>query len=380
MGIVGAGFVGPHHIDAVRRLGFVDIVAVAGSSEDSGRRKAEQLGARKGYGSYEALIADPEVQVVHVATPNHLHYPVISAALAQGKHVISDKPLAATAAQARELAEQAKRSQVVTAVTFNYRGNPLVQQARHTIAKGDIGTPTFLHGYYLQDWLLKETDYSWRLDPEKGGASSALGDIGSHWCDLAQHLTGLRITHVLGDITTVISQRKKPRLSREAFQTASGAADLETVNVPVEDLASVLVKFDNGAKGCFTAGQVCAGHKNDLVLEVCGAKASLCWRQEHQNELWIGHRDKPNEVLQKDPSLLDPEVRGYAHLPGGHQEAWADAFCNLMRDIYGFIADGKRPEPGRSQVFASFEEAARVNRIVEAILDSARKGGVWVEV
>jgi predicted dehydrogenase len=207
-----------------------------------------------------------------------------------------------------------------------------------------------------------------------------LGDIGSHWCDLAQHLTGLRITHVLGDITTVISQRKKPRLSREAFQTASGAADLETVNVPVEDLASVLVKFDNGAKGCFTAGQVCAGHKNDLVLEVCGAKASLCWRQEHQNELWIGHRDKPNEVLQKDPSLLDPEVRGYAHLPGGHQEAWADAFCNLMRDIYEFIADGKRPEPGRSQVFASFEEAARVNRIVEAILDSARKGGVWVEV
>ncbi len=380
MGIVGAGFVGPHHIDAVRRLGFVDIVAVAGSSEDSGRRKAEQLGARKGYGSYEALIADPEVQVVHVATPNHLHYPVISAALAQGKHVISDKPLAATAAQARELAEQAKRSQVVTAVTFNYRGNPLVQQARHTIAKGDIGTPTFLHGYYLQDWLLKETDYSWRLDPEKGGASSALGDIGSHWCDLAQHLTGLRITHVLGDITTVISQRKKPRLSREAFQTAPGAADLETVNVPVEDLASVLVKFDNGAKGCFTAGQVCAGHKNDLVLEVCGAKASLSWRQEHQNELWIGHRDKPNEVLQKDPSLLDPEVRGYAHLPGGHQEAWADAFCNLMRDIYGFIADGKRPEPGRSQVFASFEEAARVNRIVEAILDSARKGGVWVEV
>src|SRR3954453_2167156 len=239
MGIVGAGFVGPHHIDAVRRLGFVDIVAVAGSSEESGRRKAEELGARKGYGSYESLIADPDVQVVHVATPNHLHYPVISAALAHGKHVISDKPLAATAAQARELAEQAKRSQVVTAVTFNYRGNPLVQQARHAIAKGDIGTPTFLRGYYLQDWLLKDTDYSWRLDPEKGGASSALGDIGSHWCDLAQHLTGLRITHVLGDITTVISQRKKPRVSREAFQTTSGAADLETVDVPVEDLASV---------------------------------------------------------------------------------------------------------------------------------------------
>jgi predicted dehydrogenase len=380
MGIVGAGFVGPHHVDAVRRLGFVDLVAVAGSSEESGAQKAEQLGARKGYGSYEALIADPDVQVVHVATPNHLHYPVISAALARGKHVVSDKPLAATAAEAKKLAEQAARANVVTAVTFNYRGNPLVQQARNMIAKGEIGAPTFLHGYYLQDWLIKDTDYSWRLDPEKGGASSALGDIGSHWCDLAQHMTGLRITHVLGDVTTAIPKRKKPRVAREAFQAAAGADDLETVNVPVEDLASVLVRFNNGAKGCFTAGQVCAGHKNDLVLEVCGSRASIGWRQEQQNELWIGRRDKANEVLQKDPSLIDPEVRGYAHLPGGHQEAWADAFCNLMRDIYGFIAEGRRPEPGQAQVFASFDEAARVNRIVEAVLESAKKGGVWVAV
>ena len=187
MGVVGAGFVGPHHVDAVRRLGFVDIVAVAGSTEESGRHKAEQLGARKGYGSYEALINDPDVQVVHVATPNHLHYAVISAALAKGKHVVSDKPLAATAAESRKLVQQAKRANVVAAVTFNYRGNPLVQQARHAIAKGEIGTPTFLHGHYLQDWLLNDTDYSWRLDPEKGGASSALGDIGSHWCDLATY-------------------------------------------------------------------------------------------------------------------------------------------------------------------------------------------------
>src|SRR5262245_61905759 len=266
MGIVGAGFVGPHHVDAVRRLGFVDIVAVAGSNEESGHRKAEQLGAKKGYGSYQTLIDDPDVHVVHVATPNHLHYPVISAALAKGKHVVSDKPLAATAAESRKLVEQAKRANVVAAVTFNYRGNPLVQQSRHQIAKGEIGRPSFVHGYYLQDWLIKDTDYSWRLDPEKGGSSSALGDIGSHWCDLAQHMTGLRITHVLGDITTVIPKRKKPRVAREAFQTGA-ASDLETVDIRVDDLASVLVRFDNGAKGCFTAGQVCAGHKNDLVID-----------------------------------------------------------------------------------------------------------------
>jgi predicted dehydrogenase len=375
MGIVGAGFVGPHHLDAVRRLGFVDIVAVAGSTEESGRRKAEQLGARKGYGNYEGLINDPDVQVVHVATPNHLHYAVISAALAKGKHVVSDKPLAATAAESRKLVQQAKRANVVAAVTFNYRGNPLVQQARHAIAKGEIGTPTFLHGYYLQDWLLNDTDYSWRLDPEKGGASSALGDIGSHWCDLAQHITGLRITHVLGDIATVIPRRKKPRLARDAFQTAATAGDLETVDIRVDDLASVLVRFDNGAKGTFSAGQVCAGHKNDLVLEVCGSKASLCWRQEQQNELWIGRREKANEILQKDPSLMDAEVRGYAHLPGGHQEAWADAFCNLMRDIYGCIASGEHAE-----IFATFEDGYRANCIIEAILESAKQGGVWTKV
>jgi predicted dehydrogenase len=270
MGLVGAGFVGPHHIDAVRRLGFVDIVAVAGSSEESGRRKAEALGARKGYGSYQALIDDPDVQVVHNATPNYLHHEVTAAALARGKHVVSDKPLAMTALQSKDLVERAARAGVVTAVTFNYRGNPLVQQARLSVARGDIGTPHFLHGYYLQDWLLKDTDYSWRLDPEKGGASSALGDIGSHWCDLAQHVSGLRITHVLGDITTVIPTRKKPRASREAFQ-ASGNEAVDLVEVTVEYLGSVLVRFDTGAKGPFSVGQVCAGHKNDLVLEVCGS-------------------------------------------------------------------------------------------------------------
>jgi predicted dehydrogenase len=379
MGIVGAGFVGPHHVDAVRRLGYVDIVAVAGSNEQSGRQKAEQLGARRGYGSYQALLDDAEVQVVHVATPNYLHYEVTSQALAKGKHVVSDKPLAASAAESKRLVEQLKKSGLVGAVTFNYRGNPLVQQTRHAIARGDIGRPTFLHGYYLQDWLLHETDYSWRLEPDKGGASSALGDIGSHWCDLAQHVSGLRITHVLGDVSTVIPRRIRPSGSREAFQAATGAGG-EHVDITVEDLASVMLKFDGGAKGSFSVGQVCAGHKNDLVLEVCGSKASVLWRQEHQNELWIGHRDKANEILQKDPSLLDQEVRGYAHLPGGHQEAWADAFSNLMRDIYGFIASGQKADAPHPPAFATFEEGYRANCIVEAIMTSAKQGGVWTAV
>jgi predicted dehydrogenase len=380
MGIVGAGFVGPHHIDAVRRLGYVDVVAVAGSSQASAEKKADALGARKAYGSYEALLDDPDIQVVHNATPNYLHYPINAAAIAKGKHVVSDKPLAMTAAEAKKLLDQATKAGIVHAVTFNYRGNPLVQQARHAIARGDIGKPHFLIGHYLQDWLLKDTDYSWRLEPDLGGASSALGDIGSHWCDLAQHMSALRITHVLGDITTVLQTRKKPRGSREAFAAADPKQQYEEVAITVEDLASVLVRFDNGAKGSFSVGQVCSGHKNDLEIEICGSTASLKWRQEQQNELWFGRRDKANEILPKDPGLLDPEARRYAHLPGGHQEAWTDAFCNLMRDIYGFIAEGKKPGDPHPPAFATFEDGYRANVIVEAILGSARGGSVWTKV
>ena len=229
---------------------------------------------RKGYGSYQALLDDPDVQVVHNATPNYLHYEVTSAALARGKHVVSDKPLAMTAAQAKRLVNEAQRAGVVAAVTFNYRGNPLVQQARLAIARGDIGTPHFLHGHYLQDWLIKDTDYSWRLDPEKGGASSALGDIGSHWCDLAQHVTGLRITHVLGDIATVVKKRKKPRGLREAFQT-EGDEEGEFVDIRVEDLASVLVRFDNGAEAASRLARY-AGATKTIWCSKCAGGRRRC--------------------------------------------------------------------------------------------------------
>ena len=380
MGIVGAGFIGPHHIDAVRRLGFVDVVALADRNEASARDKAAALHIPKSYGSYEAMLADPAIQVVHNATPNFLHYQINAAIIAKGKHVVSDKPLALNGDQARQLRDQAVKAGVFHAVTFGYRGNPLVQQARQAIASGRIGRPHFVHGHYLQDWLLKDTDYSWRLEVDKGGEASALGDIGSHWFDLVQHVTGMRIRHVLGDLTTVIPKRERPKARRLAFAAASADEDVEVVDIKVEDLASVLLRFDGGVRGVFTAGQVCAGHKNDLVFEVCGSTASLKWRQEQQNELWIGHRDTANEVMPKDPGLMDADVRGYAHLPGGHQEAWADAFSNVMRDIYGTIAAGKKPTDPLPPAFATFEDGFRANALVDAILKSSRAGGVWTEV
>jgi predicted dehydrogenase len=379
MGLVGAGFVGPHHIDAVRRLGFVDVVALAGSSDETARDKAQALGVPKSYGRYQALLDDPDVHVVHNATPNHLHFPVIAAALARGKHVVSDKPLATTAVDAKSLVEQAHRAGVVHAVTFNYRGNPLVQEARRRIASGDIGPPHFLHGWYLQDWLIKETDYSWRVEPDKGGASAAVADIGSHWCDLAEHVSGLRIAEVLGVMSTVIRRRRRADPSGVRRADLSGPPSIAMMDVKVEDLASILLRFDNGAIGSLSVGQVCAGHKNDLVLEVCGGNGSIRWRQEHQNELWLGHRDSANEVLQKDPSLVGGDARHYARLPGGHQEGWADAFANVIRDIYELIAAGKDPAGEHPPTVATFDDGYRAVRIVEAVLASARSGA-WTAV
>ena len=377
MGLVGPGFVAAHHVDAVRRLGFVDVVALAGSSDASARKKADAWGVPKAYGRYQDLVADRDVQVVHVTTPNFLHDPVIRAALGARKHVVSDKPLAVSSAEARGLWQAAKDAGVVHAVTFNYRGNPLVQQARDMIAKGELGPVHYVHGQYLQDWLLEPTDYSWRLEPDKGGQSSALGDIGSHWCDLAEYVVGARIQSVLSDLTTVISTRMKPESTAEAFATA-GTQTRREVAITSEDLASVLLRFDNGARGAFSVGQVCAGHKNGLELEVNGRRASLRWIQERQNELWIGKRHEANAMLAKDPSLLAPAPARYARLPGGHQEGWADAFHNLMRDVYEWIAGGKGASGAAP--FPTFEDGYRSACIIEAILKSHASGGTWTKI
>jgi predicted dehydrogenase len=379
MGLVGPGFVGAHHIDAVRRLGFVDVVGIASSSEASARRKADAFAVRRAFGSYQELVADPDIHVVHITTPNHLHVPVIMAALERGKHVISDKPLAMTAPEARRLCDAASQAGVVNAVTFNYRGNPLVQQARAMVAGGEVGAVHYIHGNYLQDWLIEPTDFSWRLEPDKGGASSAVADIGSHWCDLVQHVVGQRIVEVFADLTTVVPTRLKPAASTEAFATGAAGARAR-VEVRSEDLATVLLRFDRGAKGCVSIGQVCAGHKNDLWFEINGGEASIRWHQERQNELWIGRRRGPNAVLAKDPSLLLPAAATYAHLPGGHQEGWADAFCNVLRDVYEFIVAGKRPDAPKPPAFATFEDGFHAACVVDAILESHQRGGVWTQV
>jgi predicted dehydrogenase len=361
MGLVGAGFVGPHHVDAVRRIPFARVVGVAGSSAASGKNKAAALGIERSYASYQELIADPDIQVVHNATPNHLHFEVNAAVIKAGKHIISDKPLGMNGSEARALLDLANAKEVFHGVTFNYRGNPLVQHARAAIAGGEIGAPRFVHGHYLQDWLLKDTDYSWRLEPDRNGPAQALGDIGSHWCDLAEHVTGCRITRVLADITSAVPVRQGKKMQ-------------------LEDLASILLRFDNGARGSFSVAQIAAGHKNDLVLEVNGASKSMRWRQEAQNELWIGERDHASQLLQKDPNLMNAAGRDIAILPGGHQEGWSDAFSALVRAMYGHIAAWQGAKTRISPMVPTFADGYRCNVIIDAILASAKAGGVWTEV
>jgi len=378
MGLIGPGFVAAHHIDAVRRLGDVDVVAIAGSSQASAEKKAREYKVDRAYGDYQALIADPDIQVIHNTTPNYLHLPVTMAALAAGKHVISDKPLATNPADGRTMRDAAVAAKVAHVVTFNYRGNPLVQQARAMVAKGESGGVSFVHGHYLQDWMTDPHVYSWRSDPAKGGATSALGDIGSHWCDTAEHISGLKIVQVLADLTTVIPTRYSTGASGEAFSTTS-TGERQAVQVTSEDLASVLLRFENGAKGSFSVGQVLPGHKNDLVVEINGLACSLKWKQEQQNELWIGYHNKANSVLTKDPSLVLPEARRYTHLPGGHQESWADAFSNLMRDAYEWIHAGGAPE-AKPAMLPTFEDGYRSTRLVDAMLRSHASGSAWTTV
>jgi predicted dehydrogenase len=263
-------------------------------------------------------------------------------------------------------------------VTFNYRGNPLVQQARLMAARQDLGKLVFVHGQYLQDWMTEAAVYSWRMETAKGGASSALADVGSHWCDLAEHVSGLRITEVLADLTTAVPIRYEQE-SAEAFSVVTKKEGAREVKMEGEDLASVLLRFDNGARGSFLVGQVLPGHKNDLQLEINGREASLRWIQEEQNELWIGRHNAPNELMAKDPSLLLDEARAYAHLPGGHQESWADAFRNVIDDAYHWIRAEADPAAKRATV-CTFEDGLRTSRLIDAMLRSHAAGGRWQSI
>jgi predicted dehydrogenase len=367
-GVVGTGFIGAVHVDALRRLG-VEVTGVVGSSPE--RAQAKRLAPA--YESYDALLADERVDVVHLTTPNHLHYPQVKAALEAGKHVVCEKPLALTATETQELLALADASGLVHCTNFNIRFYPQVQEARARVRSGELGEVWNVHGGYLQDWLLFPTDWNWRLEPDKGGALRAVADIGSHWLDLVQFVTGLEVEQVFADLATTIPVRQRPAGQVETF---ADAGDVERVDVPMstEDLGHLLVRFRGGARGSCVISQVSAGRKNAVSFEVAGAQGSLAWRGEQPEELWLGHRDEPNGTLLRNPALMSASSAATTHLPAGHAEGFADTFRELYRAVYRAVAAG---EPGDD--YPTFRAGHVENVLGEAVARS-NNNGRWVEV
>lgn len=379
-GIIGTGFIGPEHLEAIRRLGFVEVVALAESSDELAKRKADELHIPKAFGDYRKLLTDEEIQVIHNCTPNYLHYQISRDSILSGKHVLSEKPLAVSSKESAELLELAQRQQVVHGINFNYRQNAQICQLKALIDNGKLGRINLVHGSYLQDWLLFDTDYSWRLEPEIGGPSRAVADIGSHWCDTVQYVTGERITEVFADLATILPIRKRPgKASAATFSSGETAGEeYEEIAITTEDYATVLFKLSSGARGVFTVSQVSPGRKNRLSFEIDGSKSAAFWNQEEQEKLWLGYRDKANECLLADPGLLQPETKNYLHHPGGHNEGWPDALKNMMYHYYDFIRQGKKLLNHQPD-FATFADGHLAMCIVEAIVESS-KTGKWVQV
>lgn len=383
--LVGTGFIGPVHVEALRRLGR-NVVGVLGSSPERSRQAAATLQLPRWYGGYDELLADPQIHVVHITSPNRHHFEQARRALERRKHVVCEKPLAMTARESAELVALAERTPVVAAVCYNVRFYPLCLEARQRIAGGQLGDVYHITGSYVQDWLLFETDFNWRVLSEEGGALRAVADIGTHWLDLVQSISGRRVVRVCADLRTVLPTRLRPQGSVETFQSKLAAAPAtQPVSINTEDYGSVLFHLDNGATGCFTVSQVTAGRKNCIRFEIAGSKAALAWDSERPNELWIGHRDRANESLLRDPALLSPDVRPFANYPGGHNEGFPDTFKQLFRAVYDSIDRGDYTAPRPFPTFATFadghREILRARRSCKATANAAgststRSGGV----
>jgi predicted dehydrogenase len=364
------------HVEGLRRAGQ-NVVGILGSTPAKSRAAAEALGLATGYESFDELLGDGRVQAVHIATPNRLHFDLTSRALRAGRHVVCEKPLAMNVRESSELVRLAGDSGVTAAVAYNIRFYPLCLEARHRVVTGKTGSVLHLSGSYVQDWLLRKTDFNWRVLGSEGGELRALADIGTHWLDLVQFMTGLRIANVCADLATVHPTRLRPIGNVETFAGKQATpAPAMPVAIDTDDAGGVLLEFENGARGSLWVSQVTAGRKNCLRFEIAGANEALAWNSESPNELWIGKRDSANEVLLRDPALLSPTARAAASYPGGHNEGFPDTFKHLFRAFYGYVAAGDLSAP---PPFPTFADGHREIVLCEAILRSHRERR-WVAI
>jgi len=323
--IVGGGFMGRVHTEAVRRLGSTEPIAIGGRDE----------------AAFRAALANPGIKAVHICTPNAAHFATAKAALEAGKHVLCEKPLATSAADAQTLVALATEKGLRNCTCHNLRYYPMVQHMRRMREDGNLGEILIVQGIYSQDWLLYDTDWNWRIDSKVSGPSRALADIGSHWCDMAEHVTGQWITSLCADLQTFHKQRD------------------------TEDFGAVMFRMGDQARGAFTASQVSAGRKNRLSIEIYGTKSGVAWDQERPDELWIGNRNTNNQIIIKDPALLKEGARSYADLPGGHSEGYDDTFKQVFRRFYASIES-----PEAEPEYPQFADELRQLIILEAELES----------
>lgn len=373
--IFGVGFIGRVHLDALRRLEGLEVAALSNRNLDISQHLGDSFKIPTITSDYQKILNDPAIDSIHICTPNAQHFSLAKEALLAGKHVACEKPLATTVDEAEELVALAAQTGLRHCVCHNLRYYPMVQQLRSMREAGELGEILAVHGTYSQDWLLYETDWNWRIDSTIGGVSRCMADIGSHWFDMAEHVTGLRVSSLCADLQTVHPTRKEPKHSIETFANKMlGPGDYIERPVDTEDLGTVIFRMGERARGCVIANQVSAGRKNRLFIEVCGTKASAAWNQEQPNELWIGHRDKGNQVIIKDPSLLDPKARSYADLPGGHCEGYGDTFKQIFRRFYASIST-----PDLTPEYPQFGDGLRQMKILKAVLESHDKRG-WIEI
>ena len=370
--ILGTGFMGRVHTEGIRRLGNVEVAGVAGRTPEQAQRFADEFSIERSTGDYRELLAEPDIDSVHICTPNPEHFPMAIAALNAGKHVLCEKPLAVSVAEAGEMLCLAREKNVAHCTFHNLRYYPQVQNMRRMHEAGEFGEILAVQGTYSQDWLLYDTDWNWRIE---SGPSRAFADIGTHWCDMVEHVTGLRIASLCADLQTFHETRKKPSGSVETFSAKSAQAqDYREVAIATEDFGSMIFRLGEKARGSMTVSQVSAGRKNRLFIEIYGTKASAAWDGEKPDELWLGYRNEPNRLVVKDPALLSAKASSYADLPGGHSEGYDDTFKQVFRRFYRTVADRTAPVE-----YPTFEDGLRQLHIIDAVLESTR-AHAWVEL
>lgn len=374
--VIGTGFIGPVHVEGLRRAG-VEVVGILGSTSQKSSQAAETLGVETGYSSLEALLCDDSVQVVHIASPNRFHFDQAQRSLHAGKHVVCEKPLAMNTSESSKLVRLAQESGLAAAVNYNIRYYPLCLESASQISSGKVGQIFHVSASYVQDWLFHPTDFNWRLQSEVGGTLRAVSDIGTHALDLLQFITGRKIESIFAELTTVYPQRHRPISEIQTFSGERGRnTESETIPVTTEDYGCLMLRMSGGTRGVLHVSQVTAGRKNCLRFEIAGSKKSLSWCSESPNELQIGHRDKPNQILVRDPALMSERAAMSSTYPGGHNEGFSDTFKQLFRDVYRSIASG---EYKTCPTFPTFADGHDAIALCEAILKSHQQQQ-WVHL